>query len=124
MPPLSKLGRRVLAHLPAWAEDEAAHVEAEGGPEVSVRSYTRAEFTIRLAEDECIQPKLTSADVDVALAALAEQGLAEERDGWRMTQAGFDALHAPADEGEPGAVFLDLKPAKISTAAAAEGGVA
>lgn len=48
---LSKLGRRFLAHVPVWAADEDAFVAAEGGPEVSVRSYTLPEFTARLAED-------------------------------------------------------------------------
>lgn len=112
---LTDLGRRTLGKLPVWAKDEDAHVEAEGGPEVSIRSYTLPEFTVRCAEDPAIQPALSEAQVQVTLEALAAKGLAVERkDGWKMTKAGFDALHAPLDEDEeqtPGAVTVGLHPA-------------
>jgi hypothetical protein len=111
---LTDLGRRTLSKLPVYAKDEAAHVEAEGGPDVSVRSYTLAEFTVRCAEDPAIQPPLSEAQVHVTLEALAAKGLAVERkDGWKMTKAGFDALHAPVEDEEqtPGAVTVGLHPA-------------
>jgi len=48
---LSEFWRRVLGHLPVYAEDEAAHIEAEGGRDVSIRAYSLPDFTARLAED-------------------------------------------------------------------------
>jgi hypothetical protein len=123
MPPkLTMLGRRVLGHLPVWAKNERAHVKAEGGADVSIRSYSLADFTERLAEDPStflvdeaqVTRSLTEAECDVSLRGLADQGLAEETDGqWRMTQLGFEAITAP-DEPEavvPGEVVIPLNPA-------------
>jgi hypothetical protein len=123
MPPkLTLLGRRVLGHLPVWVENENAHVKAEGGPDVSVRSYSLADFTVRLAEDpntfvkddDGLTRPLAEAECGMSLQGLANSGLAEETDDqWRMTQLGFEAITAP-DEPEdqvPGAVVVDLSPA-------------
>ena len=118
---LTDLGRRTLGHLPVWAEDEDALVEAEGGPEASIRSYDLPSFTARLAEDP-FTPDLGETEVATVLNTLCEAGLAtvdEESGHYRMTQAGFDALHAPREdyEGEPGAVFMDLAPAVAKASA-------
>jgi len=127
-------GRRVLAHLPDWADDEAAHVEAEGGPEKSIRSYDLATFTDRLAEDiftrvapDGVARPLTEPEVKLSLDGLIAAGLASEQDGqYQMTQAGRDALIAPAEEEDqvPGAVVLELAPARVTADAQAsvEGG--
>jgi hypothetical protein len=123
MPPkLTLLGRRVLGHLPVWAENEKAHIKAEGGPEVSIRSYSLADFTVRLAEDPStfilddhgVTRSLTEAECGVSLEALAHQGLAEEIDGqWRMTQLGFEALtaHEEPESNAPSEVVVPLNPA-------------
>src|SRR5207248_7289900 len=81
---LTNIERRVLGHLPAWAEDEAWHVENEGGPEVSIRFYTAPDFTARLAEDLATEhPQrggpLTEAECVQVLNHLASRGLAEDR---------------------------------------------
>jgi hypothetical protein len=105
VPTLTALGRRVLGHLPVWVKNEKAHIKAEGGAAVSVRSYSLADFTSRLAEDPSTfvvddngPRSLTEAECGTSLAALADQGLAEETDGeWRMTQLGFEAITAPVE---------------------------
>jgi hypothetical protein len=109
---LSYTGRRVLAHLPVWAADEDAHVEAEGGPGVSVRAYPLLELTARLDEDPST-PDMDRDGVAVILAELATVGLCEEgTDGWRMTQAGYEALVDPTPPADqlPGSAFVDLNP--------------
>lgn len=115
---LSYVGRRVLAHLPAWVEDEKAHVEAEGGPDVSVRSYTVAELTERLLEDHGT-PDMTEAEVERVLEELSESGLCVERKGghWRMTKQGFEALTdpTPPENQTPGPAVLELHPGKVAS---------
>lgn len=111
---LTDLGRRVLGHLPVYAEDEEAHIEAEGGPELSIRSYTLEKFTARLAEDES-SPDMDEGHVLDALTGLADSGLCgeDESGGWRMTKGGLDALLAPSEIDQvPGAVLVDVNPAQ------------
>lgn len=125
MPALTDLGRRVLSHLPDWAEDEAAFVKMEGGPEVSIRFYTLPDFTARLAEDIYTKvddpPRsLTEDECKLTLDALIDAGLASEKDGeYRMTEAGRDALTAPEGKTEqvPGAVLVELAPARVDSGA-------
>jgi hypothetical protein len=111
---LTDLGRRVLAHLPIWVEDEDAHVALEGGPENSIRSYTLPDFTARLAEDP-FTPPMDEEQVLTALEGLKAAGLASASGGkWRMLKRGHAALTAapePADQ-EPGAVVIDVAPAR------------
>lgn len=113
MPALTELGRRVLGHLPAWSADEAKLIEAEGGPEVSVRSYTPEELTARLAEDPSIEPPLIQAAVEGVLGVLQGLGYASQRGtAWRMNKAGLEALTAPVESNEPpGAVVVETHPA-------------
>jgi hypothetical protein len=120
---LSDLGRRVLGHLPVWAKNEKALIKAEGGAKESVRSYNLQQLTERLLEDPHTAD-MSEDQVLVCLEPLVEHGLAEvDKDGnYRMTQAGFDALHAPRDDAEeqvPGEVFLDLAPAQATATAEA-----
>lgn len=113
---LTELGRRVLGHLPVWAEDEDAHVKMEGGPEVSIRSYPLEDLTGRLAEDPCIDPPLSQDDVASALAGLSGEKLAKSTaDGWRMTKQGFEAITGPQEKpGQvPGAVVVETHPAVV-----------
>lgn len=119
---LTELGRRVLGHLPPWAADEDALIEAEGGPDVSIRSYTLAELTARLAEDPSINPPLDEGGVQLALEGLHAAGLAGRRgEGWRMNKAGLEALEAPVESAEPpGAVLVELHPAKAVIDATAQ----
>lgn len=138
-PVLSELDRRVLGHLPAWAADEAAHIESEGGPELSIRTYGLIEFTARLAEDPNAvgmdltgaSRHLTAPEVAAVLADLVERGLAarddigtEGQDGfqarWRMTAEGFNELTGPERKpGQiPGPVEVPLNPAVHDSAAA------
>jgi hypothetical protein len=119
---LSNIERRVLAHLPAWAADEAAHVAEEGGPEVSVRSYSLPAFTLRLAEDPGTKVdgrSLDEAECLRTLQVLASRGFAEDREGWRMTQAGFEALTGPSEESDqvPAPVDVALHPAQQDSSA-------
>jgi len=122
---LTKLGRNILTRLPVWAEEEDAHVEAEGGPENSVRSYTLSEFYAERVADAQTLPPMTPQQTEVALDALVDAGYASKDDEgrYRMTEAGFEAIHEPEPdsgltaEGEPGAVFLDLKPATLNSGA-------
>jgi hypothetical protein len=125
---LTELSRRVLAHLPVWARDEKVHVEAEGGPDVSIRSYSRADFTVRLADDSSTRildqagasRSLNEAECEVSLRGLADQGLAVEKGGqWRMTRAGFATLHAPIEPGAlvPGEVVVEANPAHTDSKA-------
>lgn len=113
-PKLTDLGRRVLGHLPAWASDEPALIEAEGGVHVSIRSYDLATFTARIAEDQSIDPPLSEDAVLATLEALKQNGLASDSLGkWKMLKLGFAAL---TDEAEnetqaPGAVVVELNPA-------------
>jgi hypothetical protein len=116
MPQLTNIERRVLAHLPVWHADEAWLVENEGGPDVSIRSYSLPDFTARLAQDASTKVQgrsLTEAECLQTLQVLASRGFAEERDGWRMTQAGFETLTGPseAEDQVPGPVQVDLNPA-------------
>ena len=98
---LSYVGRRVLAHLPVWAEDEAAHIEAEGGVENSIRAYSLAALTVRLGEDQSC-PRLDEAALEQQLRELAGVNFCvEAEDGWRMTQAGFEFLTDPTEKGDP-----------------------
>lgn len=111
---LTELGRRVLGHLPDWAADEKAHVESEGGPEISIRSYNLADFTARLAEDPCVSPSLDEAQCETCLDALVASGLASTKGGkWRMTKAGFELLTGPENKPEqvPGEVLVEVHPA-------------
>ena len=122
MSELSYVGRRVLAHLPVWAEDEAAHIEAEGGPEESVRAYSLPDLTSRLLEDGAT-PNMAEDVVATILEELAGAGLCEETaDGWKMTQLGFEVLTdpTPPENQTPGPAFIDLQPARIETNASAE----
>jgi hypothetical protein len=127
---LTEFWRRVLGHLPVYAEDEAAHIEAEGGPEISIRAYSLPDFTTRLAEDpHCVfqDPEthqsrpLSEAEVEAALGVLVEKGNAKHtKDGWKMTKAGLEALTAPVDESVeqiPGAVTVGLDPAHADSKA-------
>lgn len=113
MATLTELGRRVLGHLPAWAEDEAALIEAEGGPDLSIRSYTLDELVERLAEDSSIEPPLSDAAVQAVLGVLKSLGYASSKGGrWRMNKAGLRALVAPVESNEPpGAVVVEMHPA-------------
>lgn len=112
MPRLTELGRRVLGHLPVWAEDEAKLVEAEGGAGHSVRSYTVEEMVQRLIEDPSVE-ELNADAVQVLLEALHANGWASQKNGeWRMLKAGLAALTAATDDAEPeGAVSVELHPA-------------
>jgi hypothetical protein len=114
---LSDVARRVLGHLPVWTGDEEAFQQAEldAGAPVSIRSYGLADFTARLAADACTLA-MDETQVQDLLEGLVEHGLAEFEDGWRMTQAGLEAL-----TGEPevqpanlvgGSADLDLQPAQ------------
>jgi hypothetical protein len=124
---LTALGRRVLAHLPDWAEDEAAFVEMEGGPEVSIRSYDLPTFTARLAEDIHTRiddpPRpLTEDECKTMLDGLVTAKLASHRGGqWRMTKHGRESLIAPEGKEDQvlGPVVLDLAPAQATTDAQA-----
>ena len=90
----SDIERRVLAHLPAWAEneDEFMKAELEGGARESIRSYDVPGLTVRLGKDPCI-PERTEGQTQVFLESLREKGYASEGDGqWRMTKEGLDAL--------------------------------
>lgn len=148
MPVLTELERRVLGHLPAWAEDEEAHVEMEGGPRReedgamagSIRAYAIDEFTVRLAEDPCAVGvdatgavrHLRAPEVAGQLEALVERGLAERDDlevdegqllaRWRMTQAGFEAITGPEKKPDqiPGPVEVETHPGKATAAAKGE----
>src|ERR1039458_7153757 len=115
---LSHIGRRVLGHLPVWAEDEAAFIELEGGPEKSIRAYGTEEFTARLGEDSGT-PAMTVNEVETCLGELAKQGLCTEtEDGWRMTEAGFDALHEVRPQlgsAVVGPAFVDLHSASLDS---------
>lgn len=137
MSELSYVGRRVLAHLPVWAEDEAALIEAEGGPEKSVRSYTLEELTDRLLKDGAT-PDMDAAKVSEILDELSAAGLCEteqrevppaeegeapsEVPAWRMTQVGLEVLvdPTPPENQTPGPAFLDLQPAQIMSSATTE----
>jgi hypothetical protein len=119
VPTLTDLGRRVVAHLPVWTSDEKALVEAEGGPDVSIRSYALAEFAERLGEDAST-PTLSEAEVLVSLKALSDAGLAKEVSGkWKMTKLGYEALVAPVEEQPqaPGEVVVGLNPAEADASA-------
>lgn len=126
MAPLNDLERKIVGHLPVWAADEQAHVEAEGGPENSVRCYTLQELHERLLEDVSIRPPLSAEGLALALGELARMGLVS-RDGsgvrptFRMTEAGFEALHEPVDEADQvvGAVTIALNPAHSASKATA-----
>lgn len=120
VPTLTDLGRRVLGHLPVWAANETAFVKAEGGPDASIRSYTLADFTARLAEDASVAPSLAEASVLESLQALEAVGVASaDGEQWRMTQLGYEALVAPVeDEAQvPGAVVIDLNVATAASGA-------
>lgn len=112
---LTPLGRRILANLPVWTADEDALLAEEG--EGAIRSYTLAKFTTdRIGEDPAA-PNMTEAQVEASLVDLQGAGLCQEDEegGWRMTEAGFEALHEqlpqPTDV-EPGAVLMELHPAQ------------
>lgn len=137
MPELSYVGRRVLAHLPVWAEDEAAHIAAEGGPDVSIRSYTLEDLTDRLLKDGAT-PDMDVHKVEAILTELAGQGLCEteqrevppreegeapsEVPAWRMTKVGLEVLTdpTPPKDQTPGPAFIDLQPAQIESSATTE----
>jgi hypothetical protein len=154
MDPMTDLGRRALGNLPAWAEDEDAVIEEEGGPQLSVRSHSLAEMVGQLVpnveamitDTEGVKRPMTEAEVEVTMDALVAEGWAEKvtrtqltyedgEDGepvetpvdvehYKMTQAGFDALHAPVEEKpdqKPGAVALNLHPATNDAAASGAG---
>jgi hypothetical protein len=129
---LTDIERRVLGHVPVWAEDEAWHVENEGGPRRfdeetqrwvgSIRFYSLPDFTARLAEDRATQhPErggpLTEAECLQVLEHLAGRGfvepVAELPGAFRMTQAGFDEITGPekAPEQLPGPVQVEVHPA-------------
>ena len=94
---LSDTARRVLGHLPVWAEDEDAFQQAEidAGAAESIRSYDLSGFTARLAQDRST-PDMDEAQVLSLLEGLAAQGLAAEDNGaWSMTQAGYELLTGP-----------------------------
>ena len=126
---LSDLGRRVLGHLPVWAADEDAHVAEEGGPGQSIRGYSLRDFTVRMQEDLSTtvpdgetgqQRPLVEDEVHQALQQLGGKGFAiEDGADWKMTQAGFDELHAPRPEQVqvPGAIQVDLNPGVITSGA-------
>lgn len=120
MSDLSYVGRRVLAHLPVWHADEPWLIEQEGGPEVSIRSYSLPELTARLLEDEST-PDMDEGQVGLVLSELAKAGLCEDRDGWRMTEAGYEALvdPTPPQDQEPGPAFLHLNPGRLASNAKA-----
>jgi hypothetical protein len=86
----SDIERRVLGHLPVWAADEEAFVQAEldGGAKESIRSYSVGELTARLLDDKSI-PARSEDQVAAFLESLQEKDLAVETDGrWGMTKAG------------------------------------
>lgn len=117
---LSDTARRVLGHLPVWTRDEEAFQQAEldAGAPVSIRAYGLADFTARLATDACT-PVMDEAEVQAVLEGLAGHGLVVFEDGWRMTEAGFEALTGepavqPANlTGSP--ADLDLQPAQVES---------
>lgn len=133
-PPLSELGRRVLASLPAWAKDEPWVIAEEGGPELSVRSHTLDELAADIAVNS--QTQTLGADgppnrdeVQAVLDALQGAGYVEHVDeatiegithvdAWRMTEAGFEAITAaPAVPGEgeqKGAAFIEFAPGTVN----------
>lgn len=127
MSQLTDHGRRVLAHLPIWVEDETAHVDAEGGPDISIRSYNLQDFAARLAEDPftLVEPDgerrpLTVDECEQSLDALVTAKLATKKNGeYRMTRRGRDALQAPVDQAQqtPGAVIVDVAPAALDSGA-------
>lgn len=126
---LTKHGRRVLGHLPVWAEDEDAHVaaetEANGGSE---RAYNLSAFAERLAEDPEIavtstKRSMTEAETQVSLDGLVADGLAElTPEGYRMTQLGYESIVAPVEDLEqvPGAVTVKMHPVVAKLAPTAE----
>jgi hypothetical protein len=104
-----------------WVEDEQAHIEAEGGPEVSIRAYPLPAFAERLAEDPST-PDMDEEKVGTVLAELAEAGLCElDGEGWRMTKKGYVALvdPTPPENQESGPAVLDLNAAQAVTGAQA-----
>lgn len=130
--PLTDLGRRVLGHLPVWHPDEASLIEEEGGPDISVRSYSLDELHARLDEDPATVT-MSVEEVEKSLRALADAGLAEVAskdvevpalDGestettyvehFRMTEAGLKALTEPEGKTDqiPGEVLVELHPAR------------
>ena len=144
--PLTELERRVLGHLPAWAEDEGAFIEMEGGPRRldeetgewvgSIRTYNLPEFTVRLSEDPCavglgsdgqggmVVRHLTAPEVEHQLGLLVERGLAARDDDgdearWRMTEAGHASLTGPQKMPDqiPGPVEVEPHPAKAKASA-------
>lgn len=127
MKQLTELGRRVLSHLPDWAEDEEAFVRMEGGPENTIRSFTLPEMTLRVAEDiytrvndpQTGQPRpLNTTEMQLTLDALVAEELAYETGGrYYMTQLGFESLTGPEGKADqvPGKVVVDLAPGKISS---------
>lgn len=127
---LTNIERRVLGHVPVWAEDEAWHVENEGGPDVSIRFYSLPDFTVRLAEDASTEhPErggpLTEQECYQVLEHLASRGFLEPvvdcPGAYRMTQAGFEELTGPekAPEQLPGPVEVPLNPAHVDSEATA-----
>ncbi len=116
---LTELGRRVLGHLPAWAADEKAHVAMEGGPEISIRSYNLADFTVRLAEDRTVSPSLSEIECEQSLNALVDAGLAARNKAgeWRMTKAGFELLTGAENkpDQQPGTVLVETHPAVMQS---------
>lgn len=124
---LTELGRRVLGHLPVFHPDEDWLIEQEGGPEVSVRSYTLGQLTERLAEDASTHvdgvPSLSPTVVQDALNLLAGEGfcVVDEAGNWRMTQLGLEAIvhvHDDQPEAPAGAVTVPLHPATVESGAA------
>jgi hypothetical protein len=109
--PLTEQERRVLGHLPVWAEDEAAFIQAEldGGAAESIRSHTVLELVARLVADKA-SPARSEEQVAMTLDHLHEAGLVAEADGqWRMTEAGLTALTEPwlaEHEQTPGPVQI------------------
>ena len=123
--PLNDLERRIVAHLPVWVEDEAAHVAAETEVHgASVRSYSLDEFTARMAGDP-FSPELTREQVALALQACVHEGWAW-RDGsgeeprYGMTKVGFESLHLRPEQTEQtvGSAVIDLAPGRAQSEAA------
>lgn len=130
---LTPLFRRVLATLPRWHENEKWLIKQEGGPKVSIRRHNLLEMTAEMVANPHAQVvdadtgqarPMTAAEVDLCLAHLVAKGWAsveadDAEEGvdaryWRMTQEGFEAIHAPnEDEANqiPGPVEIKPDPA-------------
>ena len=62
---------------------------------------------------------MDETQVGSILLELAKQGLCEDRDGWRMTELGYETLVDPTEPKDqvPGPAFVELHPGKMASRA-------